>query len=373
MHIAVIGAGISGLMSALELVEHGCSVSIFDQNAAGQAASWAGGGILSPMYPWRYPNEVNLLAQHAKPLYELWNQKLRDKTQIDFQIHETGMLIFDQDDFGIGLEYAKQYNEPYQTAQLLTQQQIQNINPKINATFQQALYFSKLCNIRNPRLLQSIICYLKQHPRVHWHEYQHIDKLSIQNNQVQAVQTKDGKKHLADQFLMTTGAWSAQWAETLELHIPIKPIHGQMLLFKTPEKWLPTMCMNKVMYMIPRQDGHILCGSSMQDIGFDTACSSEIQQHIQDAVFEMVPELKQFPLVKQWSGLRPSSPNGVPYIGQLPHIENLWMNSGHFRNGLCMAPASAQLLRELMLGQVPFLNPDLYSPKRLAEKSNTLA
>ena len=93
MHIAIIGAGISGLMSALELVEQGCTISIFDQQQAGQAASWAGGGILSPMYPWRYVHAVNQLAQFGKASYQAWNQKLYPITGIDFEIHDTGMLI----------------------------------------------------------------------------------------------------------------------------------------------------------------------------------------------------------------------------------------------------------------------------------------
>jgi glycine/D-amino acid oxidase-like deaminating enzyme len=94
MKVAIIGAGISGLLSALELIEQGCSVTIFDQQQAGKAASWAGGGILSPMYPWRYPQAVNELAQHGKALYQAWNEKLRPVSGIDFEIHESGMLIF---------------------------------------------------------------------------------------------------------------------------------------------------------------------------------------------------------------------------------------------------------------------------------------
>ena len=86
MHIAIIGAGVSGLLSALELVEQGCSVSIFDQQHANQSASWAGGGILSPMYPWRYPAAVNQLAQFGKKAYHAWNQQLVETTGIDFQI-----------------------------------------------------------------------------------------------------------------------------------------------------------------------------------------------------------------------------------------------------------------------------------------------
>lgn len=96
MHIAIVGAGISGLLTALELIEHGCSVEIFDQQQAGQAASWAGGGILSPMYPWRYPQSVNDLAKYGKSMYQAWNEKISPISGIDFEIHETGMLIFDE-------------------------------------------------------------------------------------------------------------------------------------------------------------------------------------------------------------------------------------------------------------------------------------
>jgi glycine oxidase len=138
-----------------------------------------------------------------------------------------------------------------------------------------------------------------------------------------------------------------------------------MLLFKTPENWLPTMCMNNVMYLIPRQDGHIVCGSSMKHAGFDKRPSAQTQQDIYQASVAMVPELENFPVVQQWAGLRPSSPSGVPYIGKMPNLNNLWANFGHYRNGLCMGPASAQLLRQLMLQQPLIADAAAYAPMRL--------
>ena len=370
MYIAIIGAGITGLMSALELLEQGCSVSIFDQQAAGQAASWAGGGILSPMYPWRYPAAVNALAQHAKPLYQEWNNKLLPVSGIDFQIHESGMLIFDESDFEVGLGYAEQYQEPQQQAELLNQTQLQQINPKVDQNkFKQAIYFPQLANIRNPRLLQSIVAYLKQHPRVSWQEHCKISQLHFKADRLDRIQSESGQYFQADQFVFTTGAWSQSWSEQLHLEIPVQPVQGQMLLFKTPQDWLPTMCMNKVMYLIPRRDGHVLCGSSMRQVGFDTSPSAEIRQDILQACFEMVPELADFPLVTQWAGLRPSSPNGVPYIGKIPQLENAWANFGHFRNGLCMGAASGQLLTQLMLGLTPIVDPQPYDPARLLQPS----
>ncbi|BBL21489.1 MULTISPECIES: NAD(P)/FAD-dependent oxidoreductase [Acinetobacter] len=368
MKIAIIGAGISGLLTALELIEQGCSVDIFDQPYSG-SASWAGGGILSPMYPWRYAPAVNQLAQFGKALYQEWNQKLQPVSGIDFQIHETGMLIFDQEDFRQGLSYSQQFQEPMQICELVQHERLRQINPHIASGFKEALYFPQLANIRNPRLLQSIQNYLKTHPNVQFFENTAIQQLDIQHGQIVAVRDQNLRSFQADQFVLTTGAWSEQWSRQLNIQLPVQPVHGQMILFKTPENWLPTMCMNRVMYLIPRSDGHIVCGSSMAHQGFNTSINSQTSESILTASLEMVPELAQFPIVKQWAGLRPGSPEGIPYIGKIPDINNLWANFGHFRNGLCMGPASARLLRQLILKQPPLVEPQVYSPERLIPQS----
>ena len=367
MHIAIIGAGVSGLLSAVELLQHGCSVSIFEQHNAGQAASWAGGGILSPMYPWRYDPAVNQLAQFGKHLYQDWNQQLAPQTGIDFQIHDSGMLIFDQADFAQGLAYRTRFQEPMQRCEYVAQTRLQRLNPRLSSHLDQAIYFPELSNIRNPRLLQSLIQYLKQHPRAQLHQQHSIVQFHGSPMQISSMSTAEGQHFYADQFVIATGAWSAQWADQLELSIPVQPVQGQMLLFKTPTNWLPTMCMNQVMYLIPRRDGHIVCGSSVRHCGFDTTPDAALSQHIFAAAVDIVPELAQFPIVQQWAGLRPGSPDGVPYIGQMPMHQNLWANFGHYRNGLCMGPASARLLRQLMLKQQTLVDPSPYSTARLSQ------
>lgn len=367
MHIAIIGAGVSGLLTALELLQHGCSVSIFDQQHPGQAASWAGGGILSPMYPWRYAPAVNQLAQFGKDFYQAWNQQLAPETGIDFQIHDSGMLIFDQADFDQGQAYRARFQEPMQRCEYVAQTRLQRLNPRLSSQLDQAIYFPELSNIRNPRLLQSIIAYLQQHPRAQLHQQQRIVQLHGTADRISAISTAEGQHFEADQFVIASGAWSAHWAAQLELSIPVQPIQGQMLLFKTPPNWLPTMCMNQVMYLIPRRDGHIVCGSSVRQCGFDTTPDASVSRDIRAAALNMVPELAQFPIVQQWAGLRPGSPDGVPYIGQMPQHQNLWANFGHYRNGLCMGPAAARLLRQLMLKQDRLVDPRPYSTARLSQ------
>jgi len=372
MHIAILGAGINGLMSALEFLEQDCTVSIFDQQQVAKAASWAGGGILSPMYPWRYSQAVNDLAKHAMPLYQEWNQKLQPITKIDFQIHETGMLILDEDDFDIGLNYAHVHQNPVQHAEYLQHEQLEQLNPHLHPKYRQAIYFPHLANVRNPRLLKSITTYLKQHPKVTFHEYCPIKKLNIKHGIVHSISNHQGTIFQADHFVLTTGAWSEQWAQQLQKEIPVQPVQGQMVLFKTPENWLPTMCMNKVMYLIPRLDGHIVCGSSMREVGFNTEPDAKIKQDILSACFDMIPELKKFPIVQEWAGLRPSSPSGVPYIGKIEQTHNLWANFGHFRNGLCMAPASAKLLKQLMFNLPTIENAAVYAPTRLIHQADAI-
>ena len=365
MHIAIIGAGVSGLLSALELVEHGCTVSIFDQAQAGQAASWAGGGILSPMYPWRYAEAVNTLAQYGKTEYQRYNAKISAQTGIDFEIHDTGMLIFDEEDFAVGQAYKTRFQEPMQHCELLEGAQLHQVNARLSSQLQRAMYFPELSNIRNPKLLQSLIAYLTQHPRVNFYTEHQIIRFNLQQDRVNSIYDQDGTEFFADQFVIATGAWSAHWSTQLNLDIPVEPVQGQILLFKTPADWLPTMCMNQVMYLIPRQDGHVLCGSSVRHCGFDTRTDPVTQSHILKHCLAMVPELAQFPIVKRWAGLRPGSPDGVPYIGQMPEHRNLWANFGHYRNGLCMGPASAQLLRQLMLKHDPIVDATAYSTTRL--------
>lgn len=360
MHISIIGAGISGLMSALELVEQGCQVDLYDGQDQGQA-SWAGGGILSPMYPWRYPHAVNVLAQSAEAMYQKWNELLFEKTGIDFEIHQTGMLIFDETDQAIGLRYADLTQNPYQQSSLIHAKDLADQFPLLNSNLTQALHFPRISNVRNPRLLASLKGYLSQHPNVRYLQKKVIGT-EQQRDRISHLKLADGTRQAVDQVLFTTGAWSGQWLETLGINFEVVPVHGQMMVFKAPKNWLTTMCMNRVMYLIPRRDGHIVCGSSMCRKGFDLELNTDTTEDIYTSSLAMVPDLAQWPIIKEWAGFRPGSQTGIPVIGRSPRLLNTWVNTGHFRNGLCMAPASAQLLRQLMLGEQPYVSPEAYRP-----------
>jgi glycine oxidase len=354
-------------MTALELSQAGCEVTLLDKQDFGQEASWAGGGILSTMYPWLYPDAVNQLARFGKSIYQQWQPLLQQATGLDIEINPSGMLILDQADFSTGLGWAAHARDPQQVAQLISGKALNSINPRLNPDITQGLWFSELANIRNPRLLKTLIAFLKRQPNVRMQAFTAAQRFELKNNQITAVIDEQGKHWQADQYVIATGAWSGLLSEQFDWHVPVKPIQGQMILFKAPAQWLPTMVMHQGIYLIPRLDGHIVCGSSTDDVGFNTDVNSEIALKLQQTAYQLVPELQDMPIVHAWAGLRPSVPDGVPYIGQMPlgqtsELSNLWLNCGHFRNGLVMAPASARLLKQQMLGETRMVDETAYLP-----------
>jgi glycine oxidase len=168
-------------------------------------------------------------------------------------------------------------------------------------------------------------------------------------------QTVEGKSISADQFVVTSGAWSFELLKETNAKLNIKPMRGQILLYK-PEKNLEQIVYREGFYMIPRRDGHLLAGSTLEDVGFDATVTQEVRHEISAKAEAIMPELKNQPILKHWSGLRPGTPENLPTISAHPTIENLFMNTGHFRYGLTMAPASAKLVTALMLGEKPIID-----------------
>jgi glycine oxidase len=134
-----------------------------------------------------------------------------------------------------------------------------------------------------------------------------------------------------------------------------------MLLFRAAPGTISRMVLEDARYIIPRRDGRTLFGSTLEDVGFEKRTTPEARDELYALATERFPVLKGLPIEAHWAGLRPSSPAGVPYIGRHPEIEGLFINTGHFRNGIVLGPASARLAADLILGRTPILDPAPYA------------
>ena len=168
----------------------------------------------------------------------------------------------------------------------------------------------------------------------------------------------------ADKILVSGGAWSANLLKKIDINLDVKPVKGQMILFKTRPGMVKRITLSQDRYIIPRQDGRVLVGSTLEDTGFDKSTTMAAREELIQEASRIIPCLKEADVEHHWAGLRPGSTNGIPYICPVQDIEGLYLNTGHYRNGVVLGPASARLAADLILNRQPILEPDLYGLNR---------
>lgn len=352
--VIVTGGGLIGMLSARELAHSGVQVRLIERQQPGQESSWAGGGILSPLYPWRYPDPVTLLARWGQERYRELATKLDDETGIDPEWQKSGLLVLDADadERDTAVQWA--VNHGYEL-EYLEEGGVRGCEPALNTHFTNALWLPEVAQIRNPRLLQALQQELSDLGVTITAECA-VKAIALKDRRLLGVQTEQGLIR-GDRVVVAGGAWSGSLLEDVGYPIPIKPVLGQMILFKADPELLHRIILYHGHYVIPRRDGHILAGSTLEHVGFEKKTTAEGLVELQQAAFELVPALESCPIEKHWAGLRPGSPTGIPYIGEHPEIEGLYVNSGHYRNGVVLGLASARLLADLVQGRAPILNP----------------
>lgn len=355
----IIGGGIIGLLTARELAAAGLRVTLIERGETGREASWAGGGILSPLYPWRCPEALSVLARWSQRNYPRLCDEFAEASGIDPELTVNGLLILDAEERDQVLAWALHQGTE---VQLIPGARLREEVPELLARPPAALLLPAVANVRNPRLLQAARRALDG--RIRLRQDEEVLEILSADGRVTGVRTSRGLIP-AERVVVSAGAWTARLLERITDHTEhrpdIEPVRGQMLLFaaRPGQVRYTTLCRDA--YLIPRRDGRVLAGSTLERVGFAKDITSEAREGLYRAAIELYPSLAQAPIEAQWAGLRPASPNGIPYVGPHPELRGLYVNAGHFRNGLVTGPASARLLADLILGREPITDPAPYA------------
>lgn len=354
--VLIIGGGIIGMLTARELHQSGCSVTLLERQQVGRESTWAGGGIVSPLFPWRYLDSITTLATWSQQHYPDIFAAIHKDTGKDPQFSVTGMLISASDE----LEKAKLWAQrQQQTIEFVDSTQYREIDPQAAHAPETGIWMPAIGSVRNPRLAKSLHADLLNRG-VEIITDTPVTGINLQNGICQGVKTAKGNFE-AEQVVICAGSWSQGVLKDLPKPPAVRPVRGQMLLFKTEPGTITRIGLDLNRYIIPRRDGHVLYGSTMEDVGFDKSTTDEVREELHALVIDRYPILADAPLVKHWAGLRPGSPAGVPYIGNHPEIENLFINAGQYRNGIVLGAASARLLADLATGRSPIIDPSPYT------------
>jgi glycine oxidase len=342
--VAVIGAGIVGAAVAERLARAGHDVTLVERGAVGGEASWTAGGLLTPVHPWNYPQCLLELDMESFGMWPDLARRLREETGVDLELRRTGMLtlVETDEDEGEADRRAAWRSEQGEPTERLTAAAALAEEPALNPEIRGALFTPGLSQVRNHRAAPALaLAAERRGSRVL--EHTSVLGLTQRNGRVRGVRTSSGPVD-ADHVVLCAGAWSGVLLPGG--NDPTTPARGQILLLRTAPGALRHMVLAGGNYLVPRADGRILAGSTVEYVGFDTNVTLDGLRSIADAVHRMTPGLGSARVEDSWAGLRPDTPDHLPLLGRAQ--PGLVVATGHFRSGIMLAPVTAEIVLELV-------------------------
>jgi len=335
----IIGGGVAGLATAWELSGRGARVMVLELGEPGRESSWAGAGILSLLLPWDYADPVTSLAHHSQALYADWIAGIRSHAGTDPEFLRSGMWVLPPFDVAKAATWQASRGQP---AMPVPAAAAAALSPALAG-----LWLDDVAQVRNPRLVSALLEALASRGVV-VSTGMAVTGFDVAQGRVTAV-TSGSHRWVAGNYVVAAGAWSREMLGAHALDLPIRPVRGQMLLYRAQPDRLPCIVYEGGHYLVPRSDGHILAGSTLEEAGFDKTTTLAAQAELHAFVTRLLPDIAASGPIRHWAGLRPGSPGNVPIIGRHPQLTNLYANTGHFRYGVTLAPASARMLADLAL------------------------
>lgn len=392
--VAIVGGGVIGLTLAYLLAKEKRSVTLIDKGDLGREASWAGAGILPAGNPKRAKSAMGKLRSQAVAFFPEFSAELKSLTGIDNGYWQCGGLELRSNADQLEqkrLEHMAQVEKGEGLhCEILDAAALLKLEPGLAPTLPGAIYFPGVAQIRNPRHLQALIAGC-QSLGVNLKPNEPATTIERSGGRISGIVTPSGTIR-AEQYVVAAGTWTTGILAELGWQPALKPIRGQIVLLNSMDSrehqgasavspglenghttqpmtpaTVPPLRHILLMghrYLVPRQDGKVLIGSTEEDVGFDKTPTESVGATLRALAAETVPSLATAPVERHWAGLRPGSADGKPYLGLVPGYDNMYVAAGHFRSGLQLSIMTGVLMRAMLLGQKPILDMTPFRPER---------
>ncbi len=351
---------------AWELLRRNWRVTVVDDNQP-RNTSWASAGVLLPTSEISV-HPVDRLCCLGTRLHREWSRRLHEHTGIDNELQ-----------FGGGLYVAR---SPGEVAALLGQREVWRdeqieFEPIDNhsglsrfpelawSAIRRATWVPSEGQLRTPRHLQALrqaLLMRGEQGSIVVGRQVALESIGGRELGVRA----DGRLVRGDLLCVCAGAWSGELLSQIGVNLPTTPVRGQILLFKTDGRWAANYVINEgVRYLVPRADGHLLVGSTMEEVGFDCRTTDEGLRELREFAVAILPALAGAESLGAWAGLRPASFDGLPYLGKIEGFDQAYIATGLFRIGVQVSPAVAVAMADLLEGRPPLLDLRPFAPARV--------
>jgi glycine oxidase len=350
--VLIIGGGVIGLSIARELHHRGVrGITIVDRGPVGGESSWAAAGMLAPNIETETSGEFNRFGIESLQLYPKLAEALLDETGIDIELDRSGTLCLAFDE-AEAAELKRKYDRQSAAGvrvDHLSGQAVRRMEPSVSEAACAGLFYPDDWQVENRRLISALAKYAELNG-IRVIENTEIAELLTEGTTLVGASTVDRDRLEAGVTVLATGAWTSliKIGDAV-LPIAVTPIRGQMISFQTGERLLHHVVYSTGGYLVPRADGRILVGATVEDAGFEKAVTQEGLASLVLAALEILPSLASAQVVDRWSGLRPFAADSLPILGELPGYENILVATAHYRNGILLAPKTAEIMAEKII------------------------
>lgn len=346
--VLIVGGGIIGCSLARELARVARQVVVLEQGRAAAGASSAAAGLLTPTFGPAPPSPLVELTRSSAAIYESWIEELQTDGAGDVGYRRAGLLTVATRAGEVEvLQACAAASESRRPAEWLDTAELRQREPALADRVHGALFYPQDAQV-HAALLSRGVARVAQLAGVQIREHEPVLRLERAGDRISAVQTAQATYH-PGLVVLTAGAWTGGILEPLGLHLPTRPVKGQLLQADCRVSPVQTPMHAGDVLLIPRPDGTLVLGVTVEEAGFDESVTLDGLHTILEQTMALVPAVASLPFGRAWAGLRPATPDDLPYMGPLPPYRNFWISAGHFRKGILLAPLSARLVASSIL------------------------
>lgn len=373
--VLVVGGGVVGLSVAESALRRDMSVLLLEKERLGARASWAGAGMLNCRpFPKAKPGQPDYfdLLMASITLHEAWAARLREETDMDVGFRRCGAVEI----YTRTPEDAKRMAQSDRLmegccarnvrCERIAAKDVHALEPEVSThEIAAALHLPDDAQIRTPRFARALALSCRQREGT-LKESTAVADLCIEDGRVNGVMAADGTRYSAGNVVICMGAWTGQ-LKALTHAVPrcakIQPVRGQIVCYQFSAPICSRLITVGERYVVPRPDGVLLVGSTTEHVGFEAVTTPEYQAMLRRFGEALIPSLAKAEPLQGWADLRPGLTGQHPLMGPVPGIKGLYVAAGHYRNGLCLAPITGEMIAAMIAGAPPPVPPGQWLPK----------
>jgi glycine oxidase len=366
IEVVVIGGGLAGAATALALVERGAAVTVLDAERPGSAATGAAAGMLAPQYESSGPGPLYHALVQARFAYPYFARLIEEFAGASIDLRTDGMLVANLTDteHDAAAAMVEWQRAEGQHGELLDHAAAARLQPGLADAVHSWLWLPDEGQVDTQRLAELLGDALGA-AGVRVLVNRRGAAIETAGGAVRAVRLEDGRELAADAVILAAGAWSGT-VHGVPRTVTVRPVRGHILRYAAGAAALRRIVTSHdARYLVPRGDGSIIAGSTMDDSGFDRSIDETGLLAVHESAARLLPALAAVRPAEQWADLRPISADGLPIIGADPELEGLFYATGYGRNGILLAPLAGQLLAARVFGHELPEDWSAFSPARL--------